>query len=446
MLSRPLTLACCAVLAFGAQAPKQKILPYPYTQEDLPNGLRLVTVPTDYPNLVALYIVVQVGSRNEVEPGHSGFAHLFEHMMGRGTERFPAEKYDDTLQRMGAASNAFTTDDFTCYNTLFSKDDLDSVMAMEADRVQNLKYSEPVFQTESLAVLGEYNKNSSNPSSKLNEVLRDTAFTQSTYRHTPMGFLKDIQAMPQYYEYSLKFFDHYYRPEYTTILLVGDVKQKAARQIADKYWGRWKRGSYKPEIPMEAPQDGPRVNHIEWRGPSLPIVTIAFKGPAYTDTAPDTAALGALAALGFSPDSELYQRVVIRERNAESLEASAPERVDPSLFQITARVRTAGDVNTVQNAILDTVRGFREKPVDEKRLETVKRHLRYSVALRMDASDSIANRLAYFIALRRTPDAMNRLYDRYARLTPAEVQQAAGRYLVETSRAIVTLMSTGGAE
>ena len=102
---------------------------------------------------------------------------------------------------------------------------------------------------------------------KLNEVLHDTAFDKHTYKHTTMGFLKDIQDMPNQYDYSLKFFDRYYRPEYTTIIVVGDVKAKAVRAMVDKYWGEWKHGSYKPEIPVEPPQNGARKAHVDWPSP-----------------------------------------------------------------------------------------------------------------------------------------------------------------------------------
>src|SRR6266567_6009565 len=125
-----LATAAFAAPAFAAQSPS-KIFPYEYSQEDLPNGLRLITVPTDYPNIVAAYIVVQTGSRNEVEPGHTGFAHLFEHLMFKGTEKFPSVKYNEMVRRIGAASNAFTSDDFTCYYTMFSKEDLGTVLMME---------------------------------------------------------------------------------------------------------------------------------------------------------------------------------------------------------------------------------------------------------------------------------------------------------------------------
>src|SRR5205807_4686876 len=121
------TAVFAAALAFGAE-PGQKIFPYSYTQEDLPNGLRVITVPTDYPNIVATFIVVQTGSRNEVEPGHTGFAHLFEHLMFKGTEKYPQAQYEAALQKMGANSNAFTTNDYTCYHTTFSKEDLPTVL------------------------------------------------------------------------------------------------------------------------------------------------------------------------------------------------------------------------------------------------------------------------------------------------------------------------------
>jgi zinc protease len=426
-----------------AATPPAKVFPYPYTQQDLPNGLRLITVPTDLPNIVATYIVVQTGSRNEVEPGHTGFAHLFEHLMFKGTPQFPPAKYDQALQRMGAASNAFTNDDYTCYYTIFSKEDLGSVVAMEADRFQHLKYTEAEFKTETLAVLGEYNKNSSSPLVKLSEVVRETAYERSTYRHSTMGFLQDIQGMPDQYEYGIKFFDRYYRPEYTTILVVGDVKPKPVRELVERYWGEWKRGSYQPEIPQEPPQEAARSAHVPWPSATLPMVTVAFKAPAYSDDTRETAALGALAALAFSSNSDLYQKLVIHEQKVDSLSASSPSKIDAGLFQITARVRKRADLDGVRDDILATVRSLQEKPVEAARLDAVRSRLRYSVALQMQSNDAIAGVLAGFVALRRTPETINRLYEEYAHLTPQDIQQAAEKYLAEKSRTIVTLTAEG---
>src|SRR5215216_4963174 len=104
-----------AVIAVGttAQAQSRKVFPYNYTIDDLPNGLRLITIPTDYPNLVSVYTVVQAGSRNEVEKGKSGYAHFFEHLMFRGSENYPAGQFDKIMQKAGASSNAYTSDDRT---------------------------------------------------------------------------------------------------------------------------------------------------------------------------------------------------------------------------------------------------------------------------------------------------------------------------------------------
>ncbi len=200
---RMLTIAGILVLALAAwnwsqaadEASGGKLFPYAYAVDDLPNGLRLVTVPTDYPNMVALYVVVRAGSRDEVEPGKSGYAHLFEHLMFRGSENYTSEQRDALMKRAGADTNASTNQDRTTYYAVFSKEDLDEVMKVEADRFQRLKYTEPAYKTESLAVLGEYNKNSSEPTQKLDEVLYETAFKTHTYAHTTMGYLKAVQTV-----------------------------------------------------------------------------------------------------------------------------------------------------------------------------------------------------------------------------------------------------------
>ncbi len=437
MLLKFLILGCIGAAAFGASP--ANVFPYPYSQQDLPNGLHLVVVPTDSSSIVATFIVVQAGSRNEVEPGHTGFAHLFEHLMFKGTDVWPEAKYTDALQRMGAISNAYTTDDYTCFYTVFSKEDLPAVLAMEADRFQHLKFSEADFKTETLAVLGEYNKDASSPFSQLEETLDTTAFVRSPYQHPTMGFLKDVQDMPAQYAYSLKFFNRYYRPEYTTILVVGNIKPREVRELVDKSWGQWQRGVFRPQIPQEPAQEGPRVARVDWPGPTLPIVEVAYKGPAYTDSTRDTAALEALAYLAFSPTSDLYQKLVVTDRTAASLSAEAPAEVDPALFEITARVNRAGDADFIRDQIYATVKSFQDKPVEPARLDAVRRHLRNELALRMQSSDAIASVLARYIALRRTPETLNLLYQQFAALTPQDIQQAARKYLTENNRTTVTL-------
>jgi zinc protease len=247
-----------------AGSSNRKILPFQATEKILPNGLKVIVVPTGFPNLVSLQIPVQTGSRNEFEPGKSGFAHFFEHMMFRGTKAYPPDAYKEILTQLGGRQNAYTTDDFTNYHTTFAKEDLELMLKIEADRFMNLDYSEEDFKTEARAVLGEYNKNSANPIRKILEVQRDNAFTTHTYKHTTMGFLKDIEDMPNQFEYSKVFFDRWYRPEYTTVIVAGDVTPEKVIPLVEKYWGVWKRGSYKAPVPQEPPAKGMVYAHVPW--------------------------------------------------------------------------------------------------------------------------------------------------------------------------------------
>src|SRR5688500_14668570 len=333
-------LICLPVMAL-AQQKSRKLFPYNYTIDDLPNGLRLITVPTDYPNLVALYIVVQTGSRNEVEAGKTGFAHFFEHMMFRGTPAYPADAYGAIIKNAGADQNAYTDDDLTNYYTTFTSADLEKIIEVEADRFQNLAYSDEQFRTEALAVKGEYLKNYSNPLAKGFERLSDLAYDTHTYQHTTMGYLADIEAMPDQMEYAKTFFDRWYRPEHASVIVVGDVDAKKTVALVEKYWGGWKRGNYSAEVPVERPLAGARYEHLNWEGPTLPYLLNAWRGPAFGTDDRETPALMLLSEIYFGPTSEIYQQLVVRDRLVDQFFASAPNNIDPGLFAIGARLTDA---------------------------------------------------------------------------------------------------------
>jgi zinc protease len=431
-------LLCLPLLA-QAQGTERKVFPYKYTIDDLPNGLRLITVPTDYPNLVASYIVVSTGSRNEIERGKSGYAHLFEHLMFRGSERFTSEERDAILKRAGASTNAYTTDDRTVYHGVFSKEDLDKVIELEADRFEHLKYAPDAYKTETRAVLGEFNKNSADPERKIYEVLRATAYKQHTYSHTTMGFIEDIEDMPNQYEYSLEFYKRYYRPEYTTVVLVGDVTRERALSLVQKNFGDWKRGTYLPQIPSEPEQTEPRTAHVPWPSETLPLVYVAFRGPAYSDVNKDKAALDLLAPIAFGENSDLYQRLVLKEQKLDSLDYTFGNRTDPELFVVEARLKDEKNMDDVRQQIIQTFKRFSTETVPQSRLDATRSRLRYSFALGLDSSEAIASELAQFVALRRTPETIDKLYALYDRITPEDMRATASRYFADNRRTIVTL-------
>jgi zinc protease len=437
-----LTLAL-PLVGFAQQAHDSKLFTYPYTIDDLPNGLRLVTVPTDYPNLVSLYAVVSVGSRNEVEPGRSGFAHFFEHIMFRGSENFPPERREEIFKRAGADTNAYTTDDRTVYHATFSKDDLEQIMQVEADRFIRLKYTPEQFKTESKAIKGEYDKNSSNPFTKMQEVLRETAFRRHPYSHTTMGYLRDIEDMPNHYDYSQEFFRRFYRPEYTTLVIVGDVTRERALALTKKYWGDWKRGDYKADIPEEPEQHESRTAHIDWDAPTLPHLVVAFHAPKYSDTSKEFAALDLLQQIAFGENSDLYQQLVLKEQKVDDLESDFPYRADPELFAVYARVKDPAQVTYVRDQIVKTFERYKTEPVSQAKLDATRSRARYQFALAMDSNDRIAGALAPYVALARTPETLNRLFDTYQKVTPEDIRGAARKYFREDARTVVTLSTKG---
>jgi zinc protease len=439
-----LTLFVCLPVFAMAQQKTRKLFPYEYKIDDLSNGLRLITVPTDYPNLVALYIVVQTGSRNEIEPGKSGYAHLFEHLMFRGSDHFTSRQRDDLMKLAGADSNAYTSDDRTVYHEVFSKEDLNQMLELEADRFQHLKYEPDAYKTETQAVLGEYNKNSADPFSKLYEKLRETAFDKHTYSHTTMGFIKDIEDMPNQYDYSWQFYNRYYRPEYSTIVVVGDVKRDAVLATITKYFGDWKKGQYSPQIPAEPQQTEAREGHIDWPSSTLPHLAVAFHGPAYSDEKKDKAALDLFASLAFGENSELYQRLVLKEQKVDVLTPSFDNQMDGELFNVFARIKDPKDLNYVRDEILASFKRYTTEPVSQAKLDATRSRLRYSFALDLNSSEAIASALAPYIALRRTPETIDKLYALYDTITPSDIREISARYFTDHNRTIITLTSKEG--
>lgn len=430
-----LVLSACSLSAKGKSG---KILPNDIYQYKMPNGLNVVTVKFDSPGLASFFVVVRVGSRNEVEPGVTGFAHFFEHMMFRGTEKYSSDKYNEVLKLTGAGANANTSLDRTIYHMTGDASKLETMFELESDRFQNLKYSEHDFKTEAGAVKGEYTKNNASPYAQLEENIANTAFDKHTYKHTTMGFLKDIIDMPNQYEYSIKFFNRYYRPEYATIVVVGDVTPEKVNSLADKYFGRWKKGSYKADVPAEPRQKETRYTHLQNSG-IPPYLELDYKGPAFSDKSLDGPALDVLTTMLFSPNSALYKKLVIEEQKARYIGGGAEDTKDPYLISVSAALIKKEDLQYVKDEIIKAVENVKKNGVDQKLLEDTKSNIKYSFAMRIDSPESIANSLARYIYLTGDPESLNRYYALYDKVTVKDIMNAAKKYFVNSGLTVATI-------
>jgi zinc protease len=421
-----------------AAAPKP-FFDLPHLQRELDNGLRVVVVKTPQKGVVSVQIPVQTGSRNEVEDGKSGFAHFFEHMMFRGTPTHPAAEYGAAMQAAGADQNAFTSADFTNYYANITPADLDRVLELEADRFQNLAYSEEQFRTEAMAVKGEYLKNYANPLLKGFERLQALAFTAHTYGHTTMGYLEDIEDMPNQMAYSKEFFARWYRPEYTTVVVAGDVDLEPTFEKVKKHFGGWQRGDYVQDIPVEPAQDAPRQAHLAFDGPTLPWLMAAWKAPAFTTERPDSVAQAVLAEAYFGAASPLYQRLVVKERKVDQFLVQPSRNRDPWLFVVAFRLTAPEHAASVVAALEETLVEARSKPLDDARFQQTRSRIKYAFAAGLDSAARIGLTVATFVQYERDLGTLNRWFAALDALTAEQARAVADTVFADRGRNVVSI-------
>jgi zinc protease len=430
-----------ALAAPAAAAPKGKAQPVTpkVTVTRLKTGLTLVTVPTAAPGLVAYYTLMRVGSRNELEPGHTGFAHFFEHMMFFGTEKWPKEKFEATQKRLGLNSSGYTSSDMTVFHLTGPTKALPTIVEIEADRFQNLTYTEAGFQTEAKAVLGEYRKSASNPMFRMYEVMSDKAFDQHTYKHTTMGFLADVQAMPTRYEYSKQFFKRFYRPDNAVIFVVGEFDAAEVQKLVKQHYAGWTGKADDPKIPAEAPPTAERRAQVEFETPTMPRWWAAYRAPAATVKAKDSAVQRVLARLLFGPQSPLYRDLVLDRQLCAGLRASAAVHRDPHLFSVMAIARAAGSLPEIERTIDAAIEELRGGKIDAAKLAAIQSNLRYSMLMDLETPDDIAGELAEITAATGDPAGLEKLIAQVDKVTAKDVVAFAKANLGKERRTVVTL-------
>tara|TARA_B110000091_G_scaffold9019_1_gene8713 strand:+ start:333 stop:3221 length:2889 start_codon:yes stop_codon:yes gene_type:complete len=448
LIAASFTLSACLVTptkdnsrspVTSIQKNSNKVFSQNYVFKELPNGLRVLIVRTDYPDLVSVQIPVSVGSRDEDEAGRTGFAHFFEHMMFKGSEKFPQDIYSDLFKNAGVDNGAYTTNDYTNYHLDFSKEHLDKVLEIQADHFKNLSYSDAQFKTEALTVKGEYLKNNASPTRKLLAAVRNKAFDTHTYKHTTMGFFEDVEAMPEQIAYGEKFFQQFYKPEYVSLVIVGDVEPQAAMTMVEKHWGTWKKGEFVNEITQEPKQKMAKYVHEKFEGLPGHWLLVSYKGANWQPKKKDRAALDLISELYFSNNSALYQELVVDKQLASQMFNYNPETKDAGLRHVFIKVNEEKDLATVRDAINRTYVQARTELVSTDKLDNLKSNLRYSFVNGLDSSESIASTLASYMHFDRDPETINHLYNSFNNISAEDIQRIANKYFIDENRTTVTL-------
>lgn len=416
-----------------------KVFSQNYVFKELANGLRVLIVKTDYPDLVSVQIPVSVGSRDENEVGKTGFAHFFEHMMFKGSEKFPQAVYADLFKNAGVDNGAYTTNDYTNYHLDFSKDHLDKVLEIQADHFKNLTYTDAQFKTEALTVKGEYLKNNASPIRKLLAAVRKEAFDTHTYKHTTMGFFEDVEAMPEQIAYGEKFFKQFYKPEYVSLVIVGDVEPQATMAMVEKHWGDWQKGNFVHDISPEPKQQAAKYVHEKFDGLPGHWLLVSYKGADWQPKKKDRAALDLISKLYFSNNSPLYQELVVDKQLASQMFTYNPATKDAGLRHVFIKVNEEKDLATVRDAINQTYAQARTELVSAEKLDNLKSNLKYSFVNSLDSSEAIASTLASYMHFDRDPETINHLYNSFDLISADDIKRIANKYFIDENRTTVTL-------
>jgi zinc protease len=209
--------------------------------------------------------------------------------------------------------------------------------------------------------------------------------------------------------------------------------------LLTRYYSGWEKGYVPPEIVPEPPQTVERSGEVAYNGKTLPIIDIAFKGDQF-DPANRTLLAGFLLGdLAFGENSDLYKKLVIQERKVQFIAASTPMNRDQPLFEIYSMIMKEDDILYVRDEVYRTLEEFKAKPVDEEKLNNLKRRNKYSFLMGLDTPDNVAGRLARYVALTGGIDVVDQLYSMLEGITAQDIQNAARTYFTPDRRTVVVL-------
>lgn len=417
-----------------------EVFPYDVHSRTLPNGLVVHVVPMNSPGVATFVTWMAVGSRDEVEPGRTGYAHFFEHLMFYGTPTLGRAARELEIKRLGAEDNAWTWFDETVYHTTVSTAGLPRLIEIQGDLFRNLALTPDDVRKEAGAVYGEYRKGRSDPDWRIEEALNAAAFTTHTYRHDTIGLEADIAAMPDAYAWAMSFFDRYYRPNHAFLIVAGDVQPEPTFAAIEASWGAWASGTEaRAPIPAEPKQTEARRREVPWSGPTAPRIAMGFKIPGSRPDDPDVAALQLAADWLFAPTGPLRRRLVEEEKLAWSVSGGRDDFVDPSLFRIVVEARDRDDLPRIEAIVREELARL-EQGVDADTLARVRSHERYAFLTALDEPPAVADALGWAIRRGGSPDAIDRFFAAYDAVTPEAVSAAARRYFVDSGLTVVTLV------
>ncbi|HEY7086919.1 MAG TPA: pitrilysin family protein [Tepidisphaeraceae bacterium] len=417
------------VLFLTATATRADLSPIQYEKETLDNGLRVIYAPLHQAPVVHVRVLYHVGSRDE-RPDRQGFAHMFEHMMFRGSAHVAPEQHMKMIGVAGGNSNAFTSFDQTTYVNTIPSNAVEMALYLEADRMASFKVNDNIFQTERKVVAEEWRMRYGNqPLGSLYQDFTGLAFKKHSYHWTPIG---DMDQLRQASSSELqKFYNTYYVPDNACLIVAGDIDIAKTKQWVHQYFGWIPRSSNGVPRVAEAEPEQTEARKLVVNKPNVPLTNI-YMGFKTTDfKSDDHYALDVLGDILGSGQTSRLERKFVNGDSPVCLSTGAGDQrlEDQSLFVVNAVVQHGNDPDQVEKDMLAAVYDVAEKGVTQDELDKVRTQSRQARIRRRETCTQIATQLGEEEVFGGNADRVNTEMAKYDALTPADIQAAAKKYL-----------------
>jgi predicted Zn-dependent peptidase len=432
------TLFLCVFAAVAVQAQGPRNVRVDYKETTLKNGLRVITVEDHSAPVIAVSVTYNVGSRNERQ-GRTGFAHLFEHMMFKGSENVGSGEHFLLVFNNGGNMNGTTNEDRTNYFEVLPANQLDLALFLEADRMRSLAITKENLDNQRNAVQEERRLGVDNQAyGKSGEIQQELLYDNFAYKHTTIGSMEDLNAASV--DDVAAFFKMYYAPNNATLVIVGDFKTAEALTKARSNFEMIARQPDPPSVDMTEPeQKAERRASVDDVLARAIRIDLAYK--AVPGNSADFYALQVLAtALQGGQSSRLYQKLVKEKELLTNVGGFMDEKRGVGAFYTNAQLRPNAKPEEVEALIYAEIDRLKKEPIADWELQKAKNNTRRNFINGLSSSISRAITLGQYTVYYNEPNLINTRLDKVAAVTKEDVQRVANKYLVDTNRTVVVTL------
>ena len=413
-----------------------------YQISKLDNGLTVVLSEDHSTPIVHVELWYSVGSKNE-PPGRTGFAHLFEHLMFKGSKNVQSDQHLTFISRVGGDGNAYTTEDATIFLQTVPVQYLPLVLWLEADRMATLRIDQRTLDAEREVVKEERRfRNENQPFGLLAEIVYGNAFTTHPYKQPTIGSMVDLEAAA--IDDVRGFYDTFYVPENATLVIAGDIDPSNTLQMVEHYFGRVPkaRRPVPRKIPREPPQRSERRITVEADNWPLPAVVVAHH--ITYDGHPDAYPLHiAFKVLSDGQSARIYRRLVYDEQLALSAFGQGTIIEDPNLFYAVAIVPPGRTPAEAATALTEELERLKQEPVSDEELQRTKNQFARDYIIGRITNSQKAAHLGHAAVIHDDITTADGEFDIFMNVTKEDVQRVARTYFTDESRMVLTILPRG---